>query len=246
VPMATASTISPSGMTLAGKYGMGALSIASTSSDGLDALATQWSFAEEAAAQHGQTVSRADWRVLIAWHLAETEEEARRQAADGMYRWHNEYNVWTLGRPGATHVDDKWELMDRLSGGGGSAGVGAAVVGTPDQLVQAVRDLQGLTGGFGVVMGFAHDWANVENTFRSWDLFARYVIPELQGTTVGLRDSQRFLHDHQAELMGGAGQAIMAKVAEHERAVEAMQITIERNAARAAAGEQREFRPGGA
>ena len=76
MPMATASSISPSGMTLAGKYGIGVLSIASTSTEGLMALPTQWSFAEEAAEEHGQTVDRADWRVLMAWHLAETHEQA--------------------------------------------------------------------------------------------------------------------------------------------------------------------------
>ena len=41
----------------------------------------------------------------MAFHLAETEEEAHRQAVDGLQRWHNEYNVWTLGRAGATHVE---------------------------------------------------------------------------------------------------------------------------------------------
>ncbi len=243
MPMVTASSISPSGMTLAGKYGMGALSIASNSSDGLDALPTQWSFAEEAAAQHGQTVDRADWRVLMSFHLAETEDDARNQAVDGLHRWHNEYNVWTLGRPGATHVEDKWELLERTAGGG-ATGAGTSVIGTPDQMVAAIRHLQDVTGGFGVVMGFAHDWANRENTLRSWDLFARYVIPELRGMTAGLRESQQFLHDHQAELMGGAGRAIMAKVRENDRAAEAMRITAERNAKRAAANEQTEFRPG--
>lgn len=244
VPMATASTISPSGMTLAGKYGMGVLSIASNSSDGLDALPTQWGFAERAAAEHDRTVDRADWRVLMSWHLAETEDEARRQAVDGLHRWHNEYNVWTLGRPGATHVEDKWELLDAISGGERS-GAGTSVIGTPDQMVAAIRRMQEITGGFGVVMGFAHDWANIEDTRRSWDLFARYVIPEVQGLTAGLRDSQQFLHDHQAELMGGAGRAIMAKVAEIDEAAAAMKITSERNKRRAERGDQREFRPGG-
>jgi limonene 1,2-monooxygenase len=37
-------------MQLAGKYGMGVLSIASTSTEGIAALPTQWGFAEEAAA----------------------------------------------------------------------------------------------------------------------------------------------------------------------------------------------------
>ncbi len=244
MPMVTASSISPSGMTLAGKYGMGVLSIASNSADGLDALPTQWSFAEEAAARHGQTVDRANWRVLMAFHLAETEEQARNQAVDGLHRWHNEYNVWTLGRPGAEHVEDKWDLMERTTGGG-ATGAGTSVIGTPDQLVTAIRNLQEITGGFGVVMGFAHDWANRENTLRSWDLFARYVIPELRGMTVGLRESQAYLHANRTELMGGAGRAIMAEVMQNERAAEAMQITAGRMAKRAESGEQTEFRPGG-
>ena len=48
--MATASSISPSGMQLAGKYGTGVLSIASNSTAGIQSLPTQWGFAEEAAA----------------------------------------------------------------------------------------------------------------------------------------------------------------------------------------------------
>ena len=77
LPMAAASSISPSGMQLAGKYGMGVLSIASTSQEGLQALPTQWSFAEEAAKKHDQKVDRKNWRVVMAWHLAEFEEAGR-------------------------------------------------------------------------------------------------------------------------------------------------------------------------
>lgn len=36
-------------------------------------------------------------------------------------------------------------------------GAGAAVIGTPDDLVDAIRSVQELTGGFGVVIGLAHD-----------------------------------------------------------------------------------------
>lgn len=140
---------------------------------------------------------------------------------DGLHRWHN---VWTLGRPGAEHVDDKWDLLERTAGGA-ATGTGTSVIGTPDQLVAAIHNLQEVTGGFGVVMGFAHDWANRKNTMRSWGLFARYVIPELRGMTIGLSESQEYLNASRVELMGGAGRAIMAKVMENERAAEAMQIT---------------------
>ena len=249
LPMVTASSISPSGMTLAGKYGMGVLSIASNSTDGIQALPTQWGFAEQAAAEHGQTVDRKNWRVLMSFHLAESREQARNEAVDGLHRWHNEYNVWTLGRPNATHVDDKWKLLDQVAGDGAGA-AGASVVGTPDDLVRAIRHLQEITGGFGVVLGFAHDWANREATWRSWELFARYVVPELNGYTAGLRESQEYLNRHQAELMGGASKAVVSKIMSHEGAAAAMKTTIEQAAAAKAvrptgdADEQSDFRPG--
>jgi limonene 1,2-monooxygenase len=116
-------------------------------------------------------------------------------------------------------------------------------VGTPDDLVAAIRHLQEITGGFGVVLGFAHDWANPEATRRSWDLVARYVVPEINGTTARLRESAQFLHDNQADLMGGAGRAVMSKIAAHEGAAAAMAVT--QQIARSATG-QSEFRPGAA
>ena len=80
MPMVAASSISPSGMTLAGKYGMGVLSIASNSTEGISALPTQWGFAEQAATTHGQVVDRKNWRVMMAFHLAESKEQARNEA----------------------------------------------------------------------------------------------------------------------------------------------------------------------
>jgi len=58
MPFAVASMISPSGMTLAGKYGTGVLSIGSMSTAGLQALPNQWQFAEDSAAKHGVQVQR--------------------------------------------------------------------------------------------------------------------------------------------------------------------------------------------
>ena len=111
LPMAAASSLSPSGMQLAGKYGMGVLSIASTSQEGLQALPTQWSFAEEAARKHDQKVDRRNWRVVMAWHLAESKKQAEQEAVDGLQHWHNEYNVRVLGRPGSIHALDEAEQI---------------------------------------------------------------------------------------------------------------------------------------
>lgn len=216
LPFAVASMISPSGMTLAGKHSTGVLSIGSMSSAGLDALPTQWSFAEESAAQHGNTVNRDDWRVVMSWHIAETREQARNEAREGLFRWHNEYNVGTLMRPDMEAFATPEEALDGI----GNA-AGASVIGTPDDLVNAIRRMVDVTGGFGTVIGFAHDWANPANTARSWDLVARYVIPEVNGMLDGYRDSQRHVIEHRG-VFDRAGDAIMAKINENERAVRAM------------------------
>ena len=215
-----ASQISPSGMTLAGKYGAGVISIGSMSAAGLNALPTQWSFAEDAAAKHGQSVDRKNWRVVLTWHLAESREEAARQAAAGLMRWHNEYNVATLQRPGSVAYASPEEAVEKTAWADGAV----SVIGTPDDLVAQLKKLMQVSGGFGAVIGFAHDWANRENTLRSWDLVARYVVPEINNYLEGLRTSRQYLIDHR-ESFERAGQAIMSKIMENEKAAEALKET---------------------
>jgi limonene 1,2-monooxygenase len=98
---------------------------------------------------------------------------------------------------------------------------GASVIGTPDDLVAAIRQMVELTGGFGTIIGFAHDWANREDTFRSWELVARYVIPEVNGMLAGYRESQRHVIENR-DVFERAGQAVMSKIMENERAVKAL------------------------
>jgi limonene 1,2-monooxygenase len=97
----------------------------------------------------------------------------------------------------------------------------AAVIGTPDDLIAAIRKMMASTGGFGTVLGFAHDWANRENTARSWDLVARYVIPEINGLLEGYRTSRQYVIDNR-EWFERAGQAVMRKIMSHEGAVAAL------------------------
>lgn len=215
-----ASQVSPSGMTLAGKYGIGIISLGSMSSQGLLSLPTQWGFAEQAAAKHGTKVDRKNWRVLLSWHVAETREKAREEAKHGLMHWHNEYIVGTLQRPGDGPFSSPDEAVDKTAFEDGSA----SVIGTPDDLVKVIKDVYAKSGGFGTVVGFVHDWANIENTMRSWDMVARYVIPEINGYVAKLRESQKFLIENRA-VFDRAGQAIMAKIMENKDAVEALKVT---------------------
>ena len=81
-----------------------------------------------------------------------------------------------------------------------------------------------VSGGFGTLVGFVHDWANPENTFRSWDLVARYVVPEINGYLAGLRQSQHFVATNRG-VFDRAKEAIMAKITENEAAVAALAVT---------------------
>ena len=220
MPFAVASQISPSGMTLAGKHGIGIISIGSLSDEGLNALPTQWSFAEAAALKHGQTVDRANWRVLLSWHIAETRDKAREQARDGLLRHHNEYITDTLQRPGARHFKSGDAAVDAMAFSKGAA----ATIGTPDDLIERIKSVIDISGGFGTVVGFVHDWANPENTARSWDMVARYVIPEINGYLTGLRTSREFVANNR-QYFDRARQAVMAKINENELAAAALAVT---------------------
>lgn len=214
MPMATASMISPSGMTLAGKHGMGVLSIGSMSTEGLASLPLQWSFAEEAAAEHGQVVDRSQWRVMFNFHLAPTRAQAQAEVEHGLLEWHNDYNVGTLMRPGLKALGTTGEAIDFYS-------EGAGLIGTPDELIERILEMQQVTGGFGVMMGFVNDWANPEATARSWDLVARHVMPEINRQLAPMRESNLYVQEHR-DSFTRAGEAIMSKIMNNDRAAEAL------------------------
>jgi limonene 1,2-monooxygenase len=101
----------------------------------------------------------------------------------------------------------------------------SATIGTPDALVARIKSVLEVSGGFGTVVGFVHDWANPENTMRSWDMVARYVVPEINGYLAGLRESQHFVANNRGAF-DRAKDAIMAKITENEAAVAALAVTL--------------------
>ena len=215
---AVASMVSPSGMTLAGKHGAGVLSIGSTTKAGLQALPLQWSFAEESAAKHNRTVDRSTWRIVMSWHIAETRDKAREEAKEGLFRHNNEYTVGTLAAGEGTIFKTPDEAVDVTAFSDDSV----AVIGTPRDLVERIEKMIDVTGGFGTAIGFVHDWANRADTLNSWDLVARYVMPEVNGMLDNYRESNKFVIENRDTWMR-AGAAIMSKIQENKRAAEAME-----------------------
>ena len=89
---------------------------------------------------------------------------------------------------------------------------------------RSVKLLLDASGGFGTVVGFVHDWANPENTMRSWDMVARYVVPEINGYLASLRQSADFVANNRA-VFDRSRDAVMAKINENEAAAAALAVT---------------------
>jgi len=213
-----ASTFTPSGMTLSGKYNTGVISIGGMASQGLKSLARQWEFAEESALKHNNQISRNNWRVLMSWHIAETRDQARAEAKDGLFRHNNEYSTSALNPIDGKIFKTPDEAIDSTAFSEDST----AVIGTPDDLIHKIQEMIEITGGFGAVIGFAHDWANRENTKKSWDLVARYVMPAINSMLKDYQDSYNFVINNRDTWLR-AKDARFKNVEQHESAANVME-----------------------
>jgi limonene 1,2-monooxygenase len=174
--IAVAAVASPTGPRMAGRHGIGLLSIGATlSKDGFDALAHHWNVVEERAAANGQTASRRDWRLVGLMHVAETREQAYRDVQFGIETWFRYFQKTAAFPQMAVEGGDAKEMIDFIN----EAGVGA--IGTVEDARAQVQRLWDQSGGFGCMLLLGHEWANPEATKRSWELIAQHVMPHFQG-----------------------------------------------------------------
>ena len=139
-PIAVASTITPAGVTAAGRHGLGVLSLGAGLPGGPDMLANQWKIAEETAAQHGKTMDRKKWRLVVNVHVADDDAEAMRQVKRAERHETVTYFEETLGRPPGRSDDP---LTDGVK-------MGTTLVGSVDTVVRGIEHLWKLSaGGFG-------------------------------------------------------------------------------------------------
>jgi limonene 1,2-monooxygenase len=182
MPLVVAAAGSPSGMVMAGKYGLGVLSISSPRGEGVT-LNDFWAIAENTAAEHGKSVNRDEWRLVLHVHLAETREQALEQVRSGAGTYWREYFEGTMGFP-RPFDSAKEQIVDEMNARR------AWCVGTPDDLVDTIRRLDESSGGFGGLLVQAVEWATREQTLHSYELIARYVKPRFQGSLQSLTASQ--------------------------------------------------------
>ena len=203
MPIAVASVQSPAGVALAGKYGASVLTITvpRDPSSGQSNLKFLWDVAEESAAEHGQTVDRFDWRLTIPVHLAEDRDQAFEEARLGAGRFLREYTEGTNGRKAAFDGPLE-EVIDHM------AANGSWIIGTPDDCIEGIKKLEEQSGGFGGFLVQAIDWAPRDRILNSFELLARYVMPQFQGSIVGIENSNRWATERQETLVRGRTRAI--------------------------------------
>jgi limonene 1,2-monooxygenase len=166
-------TVSPSGPKLAGRHGLGLLSLAATDPAGRDQLPVHWSIVQEEAARGGHRVSRDRWRLMGPMHLAGTVEQAKRDCEYGL-RWQYEYLSHIT--PSAIDVPaTAGELADLLNESG------RAVIGTPEMAIAQIERLLERSGGFGGYLFQGADFASWRATLQSYELFAEEVMPRFTG-----------------------------------------------------------------
>jgi limonene 1,2-monooxygenase len=202
--VAVAAAVSPTGARLAGRHGAGLLSIGATSEAGFEALRGHWQAMEEQALEHGTEVSRDRWRLAGPMHIAPTREQAYLDVEYGLLDWAIYFQrvgaVPQLQVEGSTTS----ELIEVFNAGG------LGVIGTPEDAVAQIARLEEQSEGFGCYLLIGHDWADPEATRLSYELFARWVMPEFQGTMHSVRRSRQHSIDTHARLSAAQSAAIEA------------------------------------
>ena len=214
IPLAVAAVASPTGARLAGRHGIGLLSIGATLTiEGFNALSYHWDIVEERAAAFGTQVDRKNWSLVCPMHIAETDKQAREDVKFGIESWFR-YFQKVAAFPQMTMPGQQLdEMIDIISENG------AGVIGSPERAREQVQRLWDKSGGFGCMLQMGHEWANPAATKRSAELFAAEVMPHFQGQAQPTLDAAARASESRDDLAQAQLQAVehMTKKYEGER-----------------------------
>jgi limonene 1,2-monooxygenase len=217
--VAVAAQVSPAGPRAAGRFGCSLLSIGATSAGGFDILGAHWDVMEERAAEFGTTVDRSKWRLVGPMHIADTKEQAIEDVGFGLAEW-VDYFQRVAALPLAPDTTNHETLVDALNASG------FAVIGTVEDAVKQVERLRVQSNGFGTFLLMGHEWADTAATRHSYELIARYVAPQFQGSSDTLTASRDWAADNRPEFIGAAGAAVMSAIVKHQEEKESRSANV--------------------
>jgi limonene 1,2-monooxygenase len=194
IEMVVASAATPFSMQLAGRLGINAMShvappwgaIRAGQDIGVDRLPGQWQHLEDAA---GGVRDRGEWRLVVPVHVADSLAQGKDELLDGWAHQRVDLYKNTLGVPIPTSDTAQEKAFDHTVEQGG------IIMGSPEDCVQAITALARRVDGFGGLLLSYQDWAPAPARLRSLELFARQVMPVLNGKLSGVAESQRWVGD---------------------------------------------------
>ena len=75
--------------------------------------------------------------------------------------------------------------------------------------------LQAKQGEFGCFLQLAHNWANFENTKKSYELWQRHVTPVINGANTARETALNWAKDNKERFIGAAMNAAMQTIQKH-------------------------------
>jgi limonene 1,2-monooxygenase len=151
-------------------------------------------------------MSRKNWRIVVNAHIAQDDEQALHEVGRGERIETQTYFEDTLGRPPGRADDPLREGVK----------MGTTLVGSPETVVKGInRLLEYSQGGFGGILFRAHEWANREQTMRSYELFARYVMPVFQSSLDPIVSSNTWARENRKAVFGSTVEAVRRAFTDH-------------------------------
>jgi limonene 1,2-monooxygenase len=204
--VAVVSAVTPSGGRLAGKYGLSMICVAATNPFGYDALGANWKIANEIAADQGKQMDPAGLRLVGPMHIAETRAQAMENCKygfDAYLGYLNNNQPRFIVPPGKSAAE--WFVENNYG-----------VIGTPDDAIALIQRLYDKQGEFGAFLQQVHNWADFEQTKRSYELYQRYVMPHFSGDNRPRTASFDWCTEHRAELTEKRSSAAQLMFDKHE------------------------------
>jgi len=148
---------------------------------------SNWSLIEQAAKEANKTASKDDIYVPINLHLAESKSQAINNIREGASKERFEFSTRVSGSPLPPVSKEDWpeHLASRPTD----------IIGTPDDAIEALSSITTQTGAGSILIG-NKEWASPEAIKKSYELFARYVMPEFKHSSLGLKAAEQVAIKH--------------------------------------------------
>ena len=213
--VAVACAVTPNGPVTAGRMGAAMLSVAASSGAGFATLPDHWRICEKVAQESGRTVHRNNWRIVAPIHIAETREQAMADVAAGIVPNVLDY-LRKLGvqMPCLEGIESAEDAVRSWCGNTWGT-FGRLTCGTPDDVVECIEGMLDQSGGFGTFLLLAHNAANWDATCKSYELFARYVMPRFHNRD-RRAESLAWVSTHSVDLIGSVAAATRNALDQHK------------------------------